>query len=335
MTKVKIGIVGAGRLGGFHANKAQAHPNAILAAVFDPLEANRNAIASKFNVRACSTPDELFDLVDAAVIAAPTSLHHRLAKQALSLGKHLLVEKPLCVAAGEAAELVELAREKKRVLKVGHVERYNPAWRAAFDDLKRAKRNGPLVIESTRTSGYTFRCVDVGAVLDLMIHDLELILALADSEPTRVTARATTDFGGHEDSCWATLTFPDRTVARLFASRTEQTARREMTVRAERFRARIDFAARTATFIEPDDAVTRGDYAPERVDYAKIVEQIPTFMADHYRTTIYENEPVDALSLEMDDFVSAIIDGNDSLADAERAAAAVRLAERILTAAGE
>lgn len=332
MQKVRVGVVGAGRLGGFHAAKISAHAEAELTAVYDPMAESRERLAGQFGAKSCVTVEEMLPLVDAAVIAAPSTLHDELGVLFLENGSHLLIEKPLATTARGAGRLVEIARQKRLVLQAGHVEQYNPAWIAAAETLSEMKAAGPIEIESHRTSGYTFRCVDIGATLDLMVHDLELTLSLVDAPVTRIIASGFREFGGHEDTVGATLEFENGSTARLFASRVELSARRKMTVRSARKRAIFDFAARTAEIVTPSPEILGGTFSPERIDSPRAIENLPDFMRNYYSVLRFENAPFDALSLEMDDFISAILRRTAPRASGERAAEAVALAEQILQA---
>ena len=188
----------------------------------------------------------------------------------------------------------------------------------------------PVAIEAERTSGYTFRSTDVGATLDLMIHDLELILSLIPSEIEHVSALGFTQLGGHEDAAFATLLFANGSVARLKASRIEQSARRRMSIQTTTKTFQIDFAARSATLIRPKDDVLNGVYSPDSGSFAEMAPRVSTFMSDEYETTELVCDPVDALALEMQNFVSAILRGERSVVPGERAAQAVAVAEEIV-----
>ena len=128
---LKLGIIGTGRLGSFHTDKAAAHSDVELVAVMNTSESSRKALAAKHRVVDCATLDELFPLVEAVVIAAPTSAHHELGLHCLRRGIHVLMEKPMCASQDEAEELVDAAETSNVVLMVGHVEEFNPAWTAA------------------------------------------------------------------------------------------------------------------------------------------------------------------------------------------------------------
>ena len=128
---LRVAVIGGGRLGGFHAQKLARMPGVELVGVVDPLAANRDRLAAQLHTRSFSSHDDVLGKIDAAVIAAPTLLHHRLAVDLLKARVHLLIEKPICATLAEADEVVELARRQQLVLQVGHVERFNPALAAA------------------------------------------------------------------------------------------------------------------------------------------------------------------------------------------------------------
>ena len=217
------------------------------------------------------------------MIAAPTVLHHRLAVDLLEAGTHLLVEKPICTTVAEADELVELARRRQLVLQVGHVERFNPALAAAAPHAR-----NPKFIEAVRASGFTFRSMDVGVVLDLMIHDIDLVLSLVRSPLRSVDALGVSILGGHEDVAHARLEFQSGCVANLSASRVSYEPARKMQIWAPRAYANIDFGTRTTTLVRPSEALLRGEFhadrlAPEQVEHYKThlaEEHLPRAAAD-------------------------------------------------------
>ncbi|MEA1950332.1 MAG: Gfo/Idh/MocA family oxidoreductase, partial [Planctomycetota bacterium] len=172
MKPIRLAVIGAGRLGGFHAQKAAASKNIELVAVVDPLADNRNRVASECNTMPLHNIHPLDSLIDAAVIASPTRFHHRLAMDLVERGVHLLVEKPLCSTFAQADELVEAANRNGVVLQVGHVEQFSPALASALPYVPE-----PKYIEAVRAGGFTFRSTDIGVVMDLMIHDIDLVLS--------------------------------------------------------------------------------------------------------------------------------------------------------------
>ncbi len=331
MDRVRLGIVGTGRLGGFHASKAANNAEVDFVGVFDVSETNRKRVANQFNVAEYDVLSDLLACVDAVVVAAPSALHAQIGREVLHAGKHLLMEKPITTSGATALELAGIAREKGLVFQGGHVEQHNPAWRAAVERLDDVRTGlEPVAIEAERTSGYTFRSTDVGATLDLMIHDLELVLSLIPSKVERVSALGFSQLGGYEDTAFATLFFENGSIARFKASRVEQRARRYMTLQTPTKSVQIDFAARSATLVSPKDDVLNGVYSPASVSLTEMAPRVSTFMQDEFETIELVHEPVDALALEMQNFVSAILQGERSVVPGDRAARAVVVAEEIV-----
>ncbi len=329
MKKLNLAVIGAGRLGGFHAEKIIGLPHVELVAVVDPLAANRNRVAAECNTQALADPSSLLGQIDAAIIAAPTLLHHKLALELLQSGAHLLVEKPLAATLAEADELVETARRHNRVLQVGHVERFNPALTAVLPHLRT-----PRLIDAVRTSGFTFRSTDIGVVLDLMIHDIDLVLALVGSQPVKVEATGLSLLGGHEDVANARLEFACGCVATLSASRVSYEPLRRMTVWSSRAYAGIDFATRTTALVRPSETLLRRQFhvdqlTPEQVDYYR------EHLAEEHLPREQKQFPaVDALVLELQDFVDAIRTPRQPRVTGAAGRDAVAVAEQILQRIG-
>ncbi len=331
MEKVKLGVIGTGRLGGFHSSKAANDPEVEFIGVSDVSEENRKRVATQWGVQDFATVEELLEHVDAVVVATPSVLHAEIGKKVLNAGKHMLIEKPATTTGASALELAQIAKSRGLVMQVGHVEQHNPAWKAALsylEDVRSGKT--PAFLDMTRTSGYTFRSTDVGATLDLMIHDLELALSLIPSPVERVSAFGYAQFGGFEDASFATLEFANGSVARLNASRVEQQAIRQTTIRTATQTIFIDFAARTAKRVRPSQAILDGAYSPEKTSFPEMASRVPVFMQEEYEVEELVKEPFDALALEMRDFVSAILRGAPSTVPGERAAQAVAIAEEIV-----
>ncbi len=328
MKPLKIAIVGAGRLGRFHAQKAAASDDVELVAVVDPDPQARNRVAAECNTESRADYFSLFGRIDAAVIAAPTKLHHRLSLELLRRKIHLLVEKPICATRAEADELVDAARDSNVVLQVGHVERFNPAFSAAATHVVR-----PKYIETVRSSPFPFRSTDVGVVLDVMIHDLDLILSMVRSPVRKVEALGLSVLGGHEDMANARLTFDCGCVANLSASRVSCETVRRMHVWSLRGFAAVDFVGRTATTVNPSKTLLRREFdvdalSPEEVEHYK--EHLD---AEHLPRRTQQFETVDALAAELQDFVGAVrtprvprvsgAAGRDALAVAEKVLARI------------
>jgi predicted dehydrogenase len=323
--KLNLAVIGAGRLGGFHAEKIIGLPHVELVAVVDPVAANRDRLAAECNTQALAEPSALRGQIDAAVIAAPTRLHHKLALDLLESGVHLLVEKPLCATRAEADELVEAARRNSRVLQVGHVERFNPALTAVLPQLR-----GPRLIDAVRTSGFTFRSTDIGVVLDLMIHDIDLVLALVGSPPVKVEAAGFSLLGGHEDVANARLEFECGCVATLSASRVNHEPLRRMSVWASRAFAAVDFATRTTSLVRPSETLLRRQFHVDDLTPEQVVYYREHLAEEHLPREQKQFPAVDALVLELQDFVDAIRTPRQPRVSGAAGRDAVAVAEQIL-----
>lgn len=254
MKPLKCVVVGTGHLGKIHARLIQQLDNAELVAVVDPDPAARAAVTSTCDVKAVADLADVDDHIDAAIVAAPTKYHHAIALDLLSRGVHCLVEKPITQTVAEADELIHAAARTGAALGVGHVERFNPAVSAAVPFV-----NDPKYITANRSGPYTFRSTDVSVVLDLMIHDLDIVLSLVQSPVVHVAALGAAVFGPHEDLAQARLTFANGCVADLVASRTSPQPARQMQVFSQSGHADINFATRTCTVIEPSAAISNGE----------------------------------------------------------------------------
>lgn len=222
MKKLKCAVIGTGYLGKFHAEKYATLSDCELVAVVDINEQAAQTVAEKHGARALTNYASLLGTVDAVSIVVPTTLHYQVAKDFLNAGVHVLVEKPITVTVAEADELITIAKEKNLILQVGHLERFNPAV------LGLDKEEKPLFIESHRLSPFNPRANDVSVVLDLMIHDIDIILALVDSEIERIDASGTPVLTQGTDIANARLTFKNGCVANVTASRISMKMERKM-----------------------------------------------------------------------------------------------------------
>lgn len=253
MRPIRVAVVGSGHLGKIHAKLASGLEGFELAAVVDPLETAGAAVAEQYGVPHYGNVSEILGRVDAAVVATPTQSHCEVAAQLLAADIHVLVEKPITLSLDEADDLIALAEQAGRVLQVGHVERFNPAFRAAQSHIDR-----PRYIEATRQSGYTFRSIDVGVTLDLMIHDIDLILSLTASPVVDVQALGLTVFGPHEDIVQARLQFQNGCVANLTASRASFEPSRKMRIFSDSGFVGVDFAERKLQCIAAHQSLAGG-----------------------------------------------------------------------------
>ncbi len=330
MTRLRIAVVGAGHLGSAHARILARSPAFDLVAIVDPDAARRAALSAELGVPAESSVDALSGRIQAAVVASPTTTHVEVANSLLDQGVHLLIEKPLAADTTAARELTDSARKRGLVLQVGHVERFNPAFVAAAPRLRQ-----PKFIEATRAGGCTFRSTDIGVVLDLMIHDIDLVLALVRAPVEQVEALGLSVLGGHEDVAHARLTFADGCVATLNAARVSYAPQRWMRVWSPLGFASLDFAARTACVVTPSEALVRREIEPTRLPGRERDAFRESLFEQHLRLTDLEVEPRDQLTAELEDFAASIQQGRSPRVTGEAASDAVEVAQRILAAIDE
>ena len=217
--------MGAGHMGRYHAEKFAARSDCKLVAVADVDPARAEALAAKLGCPAVHRYQDFFGKAEAVVVSVPTERHREVAGACLEAGLHVLVEKPIAVDLEQSDALVSLARKKSRVLQVGHVERYNAAFRALAGRMQR-----PIFIDAERLSGFKQRGADVDVVLDLMIHDLDLCLALSKAKVSDVSACGFRVLTRDIDIANARIEFADGCVASLSASRVSQAPVRKLRV---------------------------------------------------------------------------------------------------------
>ncbi len=240
---LRIGLAGAGHFGRFHALKVAASPRARLAAIHDPDAARATALARETGAAVRDWPALLAEC-DAVIIAAPAEAHFALAEGALHAGRHVLVEKPIAATLAEADALASLAAEAGRVLQVGHLLRFSAEHQAISSRIA-----APLYIEATRIAPYKPRGTDVSVVLDLMIHDLDLVLALVESDIESVDAVGAAVSSPHEDIANARVRFVNGCVATITASRISLKTERRMRLFGRAGYCSADFGARKLVMI--------------------------------------------------------------------------------------
>lgn len=288
---LRVGVAGCGHFGRFHALKLAANPRVRLAGLHDPATERAEALAQETRAAALGWP-ALLDAVDALVIAAPADAHFPLAEAALRAGRHVLVEKPIAGRLEEADALAALAAERRLVLQVGHLLRYSAEHAAITARMRR-----PLYLECVRIAPFKPRGTDVSVILDLMIHDLDLVLALVDSPIASVDAVGAPVASALEDIANARVRFENGCVATITASRISLKTERKMRLFSQEGYMSVDFVARKLTMIGRE----RGMPIPG-TDGGRIEE---TSWKEH-----------DALEAEHAAFVSSILDGAPVLVDA-------------------
>ncbi len=225
MSRLRLGVIGCGVLGSRHAQIYHQLPDVDVVAVVDPDEAKARTLAGSVGARAFARLEDCIGLLDAASVCTPAVTHHEVARPLAEAGIHLLIEKPLTSRLDDADDLIALAAAKKIILQTGHIERFNGAVCA----LKQAVKN-PVFIECDRIGPYDPRISDVGVVLDLMIHDIDIVLDLVKSPVTSVEAVGMNLFSQREDFTHSRLRFANGAVASLTASRMAQKRLRKIRI---------------------------------------------------------------------------------------------------------
>ncbi len=251
---LRAAVIGVGYLGRFHAQKYAALPGVELVGVVDPDPARAGAVAKELGTAAFADHAGLAGQVDLVSVASTTESHFRIARDCLAAGLHVLVEKPVTVTVAEADELIARADEAGRVLHVGHLERYNPAWLAV-----RGKIATPLFIEAHRMAPFKPRGTDVSVVLDLMIHDLDLILPLVGSPVADLRASGVAVLTEGIDIANARIEFANGCVANITASRASTASLRRMRIFQHHEYLSIDFGERKIGLAKKRDALIEGE----------------------------------------------------------------------------
>jgi len=236
MDKLRVGVVGVGHIGSNHARLYAEIDSAEFAAVYDVDLARANSIAKKYRTTAVKSLEEFAEMVDAASVATPTSTHYEVAQPLLERGKHLLIEKPITENTAHASQLAEIAARDHLILQVGHVERFNPVLSALESRLTH-----PRFIEAHRLSPYPDRSTDIGVVLDLMIHDLEIILHLVRSPVQNIDAVGVPVLSKGEDIANARIRFENGCVANVTSSRISPERMRKIRVFQEDAYLSLDY----------------------------------------------------------------------------------------------
>jgi predicted dehydrogenase len=295
---IRLGIVGVGSIGKNHARIYSALPGVKFSAILDTNAEAAEATSQEQSVPVATTLEEFASLVDAATVSTPTPHHYEIGKFLLNHGKHLLIEKPITETPEQALELVKLAKERAVILQVGHVERFNPVLSALEQRLTK-----PRFIEAHRLSPYPFRSIEIGVVLDLMIHDLEIILHLVRSPVKNIDAVGIPVLSKGEDIANARIRFESGCVANVTASRVSPEKMRKIRVFQE-------------------DAYLSLDYQKQSGEMFRLVNGTITREA----VEIEKDEP---LKRELLSFVECSRKGIQPVVSGSQAAAALELAIEI------
>jgi predicted dehydrogenase len=314
MSKIRAAVIGVGYLGRFHAQKYAQLPECELVAVVDGREDARNAVAAEVGCRGLADFRELLGQVDAVSVVTPTPAHFEIADAFLAAGVHVLVEKPITETPDQARLLIARAAREKRVLQVGHLERFNAAVLAAEPHLR-----SPRFMECHRLAPYKERGTDVNVVLDLMIHDIDLVQSLAGSEIESIDAIGSPVFSGEIDIANARIRFANGCVANTTASRVSLKTERKLRIFEDAAYISLDLQQKILTLIRKREGVPQAGQLPVTIEEANL-------------------EQGDALKSEISSFLECIrnnmrpvVSGEDGLRALETA---IRITEQVHTNLG-
>ena len=325
MQKVRTAVVGAGKMGGIHSKVYSQLDQSEFVGVADIDQEKAQALAEQHGCQCFANPEDLIGKVDAVTISAPTVAHLELAKLFIENKISVLIEKPLATTAKQGKKIVDLAAKHGVVLAVGHSERCNPVVQA----MKRLNIK-PKFIEAIRVSPYPFRSTDIGVVLDVMIHDIDIVLAFAQDEVKKVDAVGVNVIAEHEDICNARISFKNGCIANITASRLALATTRKVRVFSRQAYLNIDYLKKEGLVLKTDKNIDvvkwvrehqdKGDFDFATVNWPELlhIEQLD----------IDEREP---LRVEQESFLDAVIDRSKRPeVTGEEGLAALECAEKIL-----
>jgi predicted dehydrogenase len=320
MSKLRIGIIGTGHLGKFHVKMLKQIDNCDVAGIYDSDPEAAKVAGDEFKVKSVSTLDELINSAEAVSIAAVTGAHYELAKKCLLKGLHVFVEKPITAGIQEAEELVKIASEKKLKLQVGHIERFNPALISLEKYIIQ-----PMFIQTDRLAQFNPRGTDVAVVLDLMIHDIDIILSLVKSEVKDIQASGVAVVSNNIDIANARIEFENGAVANVTASRISQKKMRKMRIFQRDNYIALDFitgVSEVYRLIPTDEKINT-----EHISFGEIG------IGDLKKRIVYEQpeiKEINALKYELQLFVNAVLNDESPVVTGEDGLRALRVAGLIL-----
>lgn len=330
MNIIRTAVVGAGKMGAIHAKVYNQLENSRLVAIADNDTERAEKLAKEYGAKAITDCSELIGNVDAVTISAPTVCHCDLAKLFVENGIAVMIEKPLAASVEQGRQIVDLAKKHNVVVAVGHSERCNPVVQA----MKRLKIE-PKYIEANRISPYSFRSTDIGVVLDVMIHDIDIILSLAESKIKKIDAVGVNVIGENEDICNARIVFENGCIANITASRLALKTERKVRVFSSQAYLSLDYFKKEGIVIKADPNVNvvewiRDKQQEDNFDFSDVnwldllhIEQLD----------IQDTEP---LRVEQQAFLEAVAGKSDRPeVTAEEGLAAMECAEAILAAIKE
>ncbi len=317
---IRIGVVGVGHLGQHHARKFQAIEGACLAGIYDRNPQRAHEIAAKLETQAFESYEALLDASDAIDIAATTTAHYELAKPALLAGKHIFLEKPITSELAQAEELLALAEQKGLKIQVGHIERFNPVILKIEHEI-----GEPMFIESHRLSTFHHRGTDVPVVLDLMIHDIDLILSFVNSPVTEIRASGVGILTPSIDIANARIEFANGAIANVTSSRVSMKQERKLRFFQRDAYITMDFQAKQVRVLKKSANIMQ--LLPQILMGSTEIK--PEQLVDMQQLDVSDS-PKDALTMELESFVDCIIHDKKPIVDGIAGTRALDIALKII-----
>lgn len=324
-----VGVIGCGRMGKYHARVYSQMAGVQFVGVYDAIPAAAAAVAQQYKCKAFTSLAEMVKEVKAVTIATTTEAHAAMAETCLKAGVACMIEKPLARNTAECRQIVDWAKQGNATLAVGHVERFNPVVRAL------AKLNAtPRFLEAIRVSPLTFRSIDVGVVLDMMIHDIDVVLSLAKSPVKSVEAVGVKVIGQSEDVCNARLVFENGCIATLTGSRLALKTDRRMRMATGDAWIAIDYAKKQGVIARRAQNLEHLRQTVAKVRTGEIADPTKLSFSDMVKLEALPVENADQLLAEQEDFIGAVKNKMRPTVSGEDGMAAVEVAERIVAAMG-
>jgi len=321
LKKLNIAVIGTGHLGKEHARIYSEMPEVSLAGVVDVNKKTGEAVARRCNTNYYSSLEEILNKVDAASVVVPTRFHYEITKELLKNGIHVLVEKPMTGTVSEAEDLIKLSKETSTILQPGYIERFNPAIEAI------QKLDVSLkFIECHRLSPFTFRSADIGVVLDLMIHDIDIILDLSKSKVKKIDAVGVGVISDKEDIANARIQFENGCVANITASRVSFEPMRKLRLFSENSYISLDYQKQEATIYKKSPELTPKSIITENTEVSTIKDLKNFVFGDLLKIEHIKMNNEEPLRKELESFVSCIKNGNQPVVSGEDGIKAIKVA---------
>lgn len=324
MSRLKVAVVGVGHLGKEHARVYAELPGVELIGVVDIQRKQAEKIAQQYNTQCFTNHREIIDKVAAVSIAVPTKSHYIIAKEFLKHGVHVMIEKPMTGTVLEARELIGISKANRLVLQVGYIERFNPAIAA----IKKLSIN-PRFIECHRLSPFTFRSADIGVVLDLMIHDLDIILHITGSKVKKFDAVGVNVISDKEDIANVRIQFQNGCVANVTASRVSLASMRKMRLFSQDSYISIDYQKKDALIYKKSPELTLKALNISEMDVSTIADLKSYVFGDLLKVEHIKMDDYEPLKKELESFVNCIVEHKEPVVSGEEGLKAIEVANDI------